>query len=451
MTNHRNDSNKEVTPGESGNLGHTTSQHNPTEPLGLKRRHFMGTALALDAAALLAACGGGGGGGDAAGSGSGSGSASGSSSASSSSSGTSSSSGSSSGSNSGSSSGSGSGSGSASPTQWVVTTLAGTGSTTPFANGTGGTATFNFPYGVAVDTSGNVFVADSNNHLIRKITPAGVVSTLAGTTGVSGSDNGQGNTSKFYGLTWIAVDGSGYLYVADLLNQRIRKITPVGVVSNWAGSSGLWGQSGYLDGTAGTARFYNPAGVALDTNGNLYLADSNNHLIRKITPAGEVSTLAGVALTMGYLDGTGGTAKFNSPSGVAVDTSGYVYVADYDNHLIRKISPTGVVSTLAGIGGTSGSANGSGGSATFNNPTGIAIDANGTLYVAEQTNHRVRKISPLGVVSTLAGVGSAGHVDGTGETAIFDSPSGIAVDTSGNLYVGDKSNNLIRKITPIYV
>ena len=422
------------------------STEHSTEPLGLKRRHFMGAALALDAAALLAACGGGGGGdsGNTSGSCSGSSSASssGSSSGSSSASGSASSSASSSASGSSSGSASGSGSASAAPTQWVVSTWAGTG-TASFTDGTGSTAAFNAPYGIAMDRSGHLYVGDYNNHRIRKITPAGVVSTLAG-SGATGFNDGTGGGATFHLPSGVALDSSGNVYVADYNNHLIRKVSPAGVVTRLAGA----GTYGNVNGSAATAKFDSPYGVAVDTSGNVYVADESNHQIRKITPEGMVSTLAGMG-AVGFEDGTGISAKFNYPSGVALDTNGNLYVADASNNRIRKITQAGVVSTLAGMG-SSGVVNGAGVTATFGNPSGVALDNNGNVYVADYNNHLIRMISPAGVVSTLAGVQLVGHLDGSGVTAKFNYPSGVALDTSGNVYVADSNNHRIRKITPIF-
>jgi len=319
----------------------------------------------------------------------------------------------------------------------IVTTLA--GSTDGYVEGTGTNAKFDLPFGVAVDTSGNVYVADSRNHRIRKITPAGVVTTLAG-SGTGGYADGAGTAAQFFRPQGVAVDSAGNVYVADYLNNnRIRKITPAGVVTTLAGS----GTSGYADGTGTAAQFNNPHGVAVDIAGNIYVADRSNGRIRKITPAGVVSTLAGS--TDGYADGTGASAKFGLPYGVAVDTSGNVYVADTYNHRIRKITPAGVVSTLAGSD-TFGSADGAGDAALFWEPIGVAVDSAGNVYVADTNNHRIRKITPTGVVTTLAG-STSGYADGTGAAAQFYFPSGVAVDTAGNVYVADTYNHRIRKIS----
>jgi sugar lactone lactonase YvrE len=303
-----------------------------------------------------------------------------------------------------------------------------------FADGIGSDTRFYFPNGVAIDTAGNLYVADSRKCRIRKITLAGGVSTLAG--GGRGFADGIGSDAKFYAPSDIAIDAAGHLYVTDIVNNRIRKITPAGEVSTFAGS-----EKGFADGAGSDARFDDPKGITIDAAGNLYVADSGNHRIRKITPAGKVSTLAGGE--EGFADGIGSDAKFDDPEGITIDAAGNLYVADTFNYRVRKVTPAGNVSTLAG--GEEGFADGIGDAAKFDIPTGIAIDAAGNLYVADRGNHRVRKITPAGEVSTFAG-GEEGFADGIGSDAKFDSPSGIAIDAVGHLYVTDSGNRRIRKI-----
>jgi sugar lactone lactonase YvrE len=326
----------------------------------------------------------------------------------------------------------------------VVTTLAGSADQSPgSADGTGAAASFNWPEGVAVDGSGNVFVADSRNNTIRRITPAGVVTTLAGTAGSWGSADGTGAAARFNGPSGVAVDGAGNVFVADSDNT-IRKITPTRAVTTFAGTADSTGSS---DGTGATARFSSPSGVAVDGAGNVFVADSGNNTIRKITPAGMVTTLAGAA-SSGSADGTGAAARFNSPESVAVDGAGNVFVADWGNSTIRKITPSGVVTTFAGTAGSYGSADGTGAAASFSFPTGVAVDGSGNLFVADLGNSTIRKITPAGVVTTLAGTaGSSGSADGTGAAARFNGPHGVAVDGSGDVFVADTGNNAIRKIS----
>ncbi len=322
-----------------------------------------------------------------------------------------------------------------------VTTVAGT--TTPgSANGVGSAASFDFPFGAAVDASGYLYVADRSNNMIRKISPAGVVTTLAG-SGATGSADGTGSAASFNTPVGMAVDGNGNVYVAETVGNVVRKISPAGVVTTLAGS----GASGYADGTGSAASFHTPAGLAVDAAGNLYLADSGNHMIRRISPAGVVTTLAGSAAS-GHADGTGSAASFKNPAAVAVDAGGNLYVADMGNHMIRKVSPAGAVTTLAGST-ASGFADGTGSAASFNGPYGIAVDAIGHVYVADTFNSAIRRISPAGVVTTLAGSPTSGQADGTGSAASFRNPTAVAVDAGGSVYVSDANNNMVRKITPV--
>jgi sugar lactone lactonase YvrE len=327
----------------------------------------------------------------------------------------------------------------------VVTTLAGAG-TQGSTDGTRWAASFYCPQGIAVGASGNVYVADSGNSTIRKITSAGVVTTLAGTAGTQGSADGTGSAASFAWPQGIAVDASGNVYVADTYNYTIRKITSKGVVTTLAGTAGVWGST---DGTGSAASFAWPQGIAVDASGNIYVADTENCTIRKITSAGVVTTLAGTAGNFSSTNGTGPAASFEYPWGIAVDASGNVYVADTENSTIRKITSKGVVTTLAGTAGVWGSTDGTGSAASFDWPRGIAVDASGNVYVADTSNETIRKITSAGVVTTLAGTaGTQGSTDGTGPAASFDGPVGIAVDASGNVYVVDWGNPMIRKITP---
>jgi len=315
-------------------------------------------------------------------------------------------------------------------------------------------ARFKNPRDVAVDSkSGNIYVADGGNQLIRKITPAGAVSTLAGQSGTAGDDNDIGAAAQFRFPAGIAVDSrDGNIYVADRNNHLIRKIIiSTGAVSTLAGQSGTAGDD---NGIGAAAQFRLPSGIAVgsrDGNIEIYVADQVNHRIRKITPAGEVSDLAGQSgTTGGYADGAGAAAQFDDPTGIAVDSkSGNIYVADSHNHCIRKIiASTGEVSTLAGsTENYHGDADGTAQDARFFNPIDVAVDSkSGDIYVADQGNHRIRKITPAGVVSTLAG-STGGYADGIGAAARFDNPAGIAVDSkSGNIYVADRGNHRIRKI-----
>ncbi len=331
----------------------------------------------------------------------------------------------------------------------TVTTLAGTVGRAGAADGTGTAASFNLPSGAAVDSSGNIYIADYGNSVIRKITAAGVVTTLAGQAGVTGSADGTGTAARFLRPTSVAVDTSGNVYVADSGNHVIRKVTSAGVVTTLAGNPTV---AGAVDGTGVSAGFNNPRGVAVDGSGNVYVADTGNNAIRKITSAGAVTTLAGLSGTYGSTDGTGSDARFNFPNSVALDSAGNIYVADEINNTIRRVTPSGTVTTLAGSAGTAGSADGTGSAASFHQPTSVAVNqATGDIYVADLGNVMIRKVTSAGVVTTLAGVsGIFGAQDGSGHItnpALFSVPSGTATSAAGYIYVADAGNNMIRQIT----
>ncbi len=325
-----------------------------------------------------------------------------------------------------------------------IRTLAG-GVTPGALNGFGSHARFNYPGGVAVDGAGNVYVADTLNSIIRRIAADGGVSTLAGLAGEYGSSDGAEAAARFYGPQAIAADGAGQLYLADTVNSTIRKVTPAGEVSTLAGVPGDFNS---FDGAGAAAQFHHPEGVAVDAGGNLYVADTWNHTIRKITPAGLVSTLAGLAGYCGSADGTNSKARFNRPTGLVVDGVTNLFVADTFNHTLRQISPAGKVTTVAGLPGVWGSADGANSAARFYLPQGIAITADGDLLVADSGNQTLRKVSPVGtnwVVSTVAGLpGLAGSVNGSDGHARFCFPAGLALDNAGCLYVADAANHLIR-------
>jgi hypothetical protein len=328
----------------------------------------------------------------------------------------------------------------------AVTTLAGTPNTFGSADGFGADARFNSPQGVAVDSGGNVYVADSRSSTLRKINAARVVNTLAGTAGLMGTADGTGAAARFDFPVGVAADSAGNVYVADSNNNTLRKITAAGVVTTLAGTARVRGGA---DGTGTNASFNAPQGVAVDGAGNVYVADWSGHTIRKVTTGGVVTTLAGSADMAGSADGTGAAARFTSPQGLAVDGAGNLYVTDQSNHTIRKVTPDGVVTTLAGSAGVAGSADGTGTAARFNNPLGVAVDSAGNLYVTDSSNHTLRKVTPDGVVTTLAGRASVpGSADGTGATARFNFLAGVAVDSAGNVYVTEFRDSTLRKVTP---
>lgn len=327
-----------------------------------------------------------------------------------------------------------------------VTTLAGTAGQSGSTNATGAAARFNFPLGVAVDASGNSYIADESNHVIRKITNAGVVTTLAGTAGQSGSDDGTGSAARFNSPSGLAIDATGNLYVADTMNHTIRRITPAGEVTTIAGSAG---DAGSLNGTGNASRFNAPQGVAVNAT-NLFIADTGNHTVRRVVLAtGVVTTLAGTAGQSGSADGAGAAARFNSPTGIAADAANRTWVADAGNNTIRAVSAAGTVTTLAGLAGTQGAADGTGSAARFNEASALAFHtAPGVadLYLLDTENHTVRKIATAtGVVTTMAGLpGTPGSTDGDGSTARFRFPAGIAVSSTGSAYIADTANHTVR-------
>lgn len=303
----------------------------------------------------------------------------------------------------------------------------------------------NLAGGVTIDSANTLYFSDTGDHVVRAFTSIGAASTLAGTMPQPGSADGSGAAAQFNGPKGIRSDASGNLYLADTLNHIVRRVTPDGVVSTLAGTAGAQGST---DGSGAAARFLYPHDVAVDASGNLYVADSFNNTIRKVTPAGVVSTLAGAAGQVGSADGSGAAARFNSPQGIAVDAAGNVYVADRWNYTIRKITPDGAVSTLAGTAGEFGSVNGIGSAARFGAPGDMTIDADGNLYLID-SGSTIRKITPTGTVSTLAGSsGQWGDADGNGPAARFRMPEGIGIDAAGNLYVADTGNHAIRRVTP---
>jgi len=320
------------------------------------------------------------------------------------------------------------------------------GKTSTFYQGNGGT--LNGPQGIAVDAQGNVY--SSAHHTIYKITPAGVISVLAG-SGVAGNNNAQGALASFNAPIGIAVDGQGNVYVADSGNNLIREISPAGLVTTLAGN----GVAAIKNGPNLTASFNDPAGVAVDNVGNVYVADlepdaSGNYGLRKISPAGMVSTIANPTSQFGGTWGTGnGAVNPLNFFALTVDAAGNVYVTGGNGGVIDKITPTGVVSTFAGNFGVQSELDGTPDKATFSNPVGLAADAAGNLYVSN--NSAVRKVTPQGIVSTLAGLyPNQGSTDGTGASATFSlNPGGVAVDGQGNVYLADNGNLSIRKISAV--
>jgi sugar lactone lactonase YvrE len=305
---------------------------------------------------------------------------------------------------------------------YVFTVVA--GGTEGSKDSAGTAAQFKWPHGLSIDTDANVFVADRGNHVIRKIRRDGVVSTLAGSPGQFGAEDGDGSAAHFRYPTATAVDASGNVYVSDSSNDLIRKITPGGVVSTLAGSPGI---AGYADGNGNAAQFNNPTGLAVDKNGNVFVADSVNKVIRKITKDREVTTFAGSGGGAGTNDGDTKSARFAFPSDVALDREGNLYVTD--NSAIRKIDTHGMVSTLAGSPDETGSTDGTGAAARFSHSISLAVSPAGNVYVADVERKNIRKITPTGVVKTIRNSTGPGP---------FVKPVSVALDDKEQIYVADE-------------
>lgn len=335
--------------------------------------------------------------------------------------------------------------------QNFVTMYAGTGSP-GYVNGDTSIASFNKPFGICIDQQGNLFIADAYNHVIRKISTEGIVSTYAG-SGVAGYLDGEASQAKFNQPINICFDPSGNMYVSDFLNQRIRKIDASGWVTTIAGS----GQAGLLDGVAAVAQFNYPRGICLDDTGNIYIGDSWNHRIRKISTDGLVTTWAGGGSTIGvqsvgdYADGSDTSARFYTPCELSIDGLNNIFVADAYNHRIRMIDPLRMVTTVAGSGesgpNSGGFLDGPALEARFNTPTAVFVAMDGNIYVGDGINQRVRIINTEMMVSTFAGSGDTGFENGPDSLATFNFPRGCVMDDNlHRLYVVDYNNHAIRII-----
>ncbi len=299
------------------------------------------------------------------------------------------------------------------------------------------------PAGVATDLAGNVYVAASGHHVIRRLSPAGLITTFAGTEGQPGSRDGPTSEAQFAFPDGLATDGEGHVYVSDWGNHTIRKIAADGLVSTLAGQAGLPGSS---DGTGTTARFFKPRGIAADGRGHVYVADSGNYTVRRISPTGEVTIVAGETGVAGALDT--GTPISSAPKAVAVDSAGNLFVVDRDYHTIVKVTQAGNATVFAGAAGVPGSDDGIGSAARFHHPNALAIDGTDSLYVADTNNNIVRKITADGKVSTVAGLaGNPGTADGPATESRFVAPRGIATDGAGNVYVADAAAHTVRRIS----
>lgn len=360
----------------------------------------------------------------------------------------------------------------AQPTSYTISTYAGTGpsgiiSAGTYSSGAGFSgdgsaptaAQFNLPIAIALDSQHNLYVADANNFRIRKIS-GGKISTIAGSGQVGYSGDGGAATSASFDIPYgIAVDSAGNVYVSDTKNQIVRQVNTKGVINTFAGNNCCYGY--FADGVAATdptASLNNPVGLAIDSAGNLYIADLGDARVRVVSKAGIINTVAGgfpgTDPGSGQYGGDNGPAvpcNLNFPLGMAVDEQGNVYIADSENHRIRKVTPGGIITTVAG-NGTKGFS-GDGGPATqaqLNRPWAVAVDSVGDIFIADYNNSRIREVNTSGIITTIAGGAGLGY-SGDGGPALrasLSNPTGLALDTNGNLYVADAANNVIRLLTP---
>jgi sugar lactone lactonase YvrE len=344
----------------------------------------------------------------------------------------------------------------ASSQPYTFGTVVGSVSNPGSADGTNAAAQFTSPKGLTLSPGGDLFLMDGG--ALRKIASWGgnwAVTTIAGMIGQNSFADGTNSNARFRDPQGVAVDAAGNIYVADTYNHAIRRVAYDGnnwVVTTIAGPKPPYASFGMTDGLNNAARFHNPYGICVDAATNLYVADSWNHTIRKISTVGAdwvVSTLAGLPGVPGSDNGTNMVARFNTPVSVALDPAGNVYVADFKNNIIRKVTPIAgewAVTTPAGTAGSSGAVDAMGTAARFYLPQSVTLDAAQNVFVADSGNNLIRKISPAGLVATLAGSsGVPGSVDGTGNTALFNQPYGIAVDSTGTLYVSDFLGYAIRQ------
>jgi sugar lactone lactonase YvrE len=349
----------------------------------------------------------------------------------------------------------------------VITTVAGKNSAGFSGDGElAASAQLNAPSGSAVDTAGNLFIADTQNHRIRKVTPDGIISTVAGggyypNNGLDGQigDGGLATSAHLSYPTSVAIDNAGNLYIADTGENCIRKVVPNGIISTVAGIAYVdpngEGAYGGDNGPATSAWLYVPESVAIDTSGNLYIADSGNHKVRKVTPDGIIRRIAGGVWSYNpnqFYVGDGGPATsawMFWPTSVAVDISGNLFIAD--NHRIRKVAPDGFITTVAGTGTSGFSGDGELATSALLNPNGIAVDIAGNLFITDTDHNRIRRVTPRGIITTVAGNGESGFFGDSGPAihAELNDPCGITLDSNGNLFFADTGNNRIRKVTAL--
>jgi len=334
----------------------------------------------------------------------------------------------------------------------IITTISGNG--IEASGGDGGPASaaeLSIPSSVAIDRAGNIFITDPVDNCIREINTSGIINTIAGIAGTEGysGDGGPATAAELYTPYGVAVDNSGNIYIADQGNNAVRKVNAAGIISTIAGT----GSAGYSgDGGTGASAALNwPNAVAADDSGNVYIADLGNNCIRKVNASGTITTIAGNGF-FGY-GGDGGpatAAQLWEPYSVAVDNSGNIFISDFDDWHIRKINSSGIISSIAGNGTQGYSGDGeSATAAELDEPTGVTVDREGNVYFNDASNYRVRKINPFGIISTIAGFGALGYSGDSGPaiSAEISSATGVAVDNDGNVYIADTDNDRIRKVT----
>lgn len=325
---------------------------------------------------------------------------------------------------------------------YTTTTSYFSGGEAGYEDGTPQKSKFGTLYNIATNVEGVMFAADLGNSLVRRIETDGSTSTVVGSP-LSGFGDGKGNQALMKFPIGIELAPDGSIFVADHENHAIRKVLPDGTLVTVAGHPD---RPGLIDGNLATAQFKRPYGVKLDKTGILWICDTENGLIRKLSPDGQVTTFAGS--TPGYADGKLRDAKFYMPSYLNFDENGNIFIADKHNHCIRKITSDGMVTTFAGMPTHTGYRDGEAGQAMFNQPCNIQIDKLGNLYVNDLWNHCIRLVYPDGYVTTLAGKGGIeGYKEGPGENALFKHPQGCTLDKDGNLFVTDSANQRIRKLT----
>lgn len=332
----------------------------------------------------------------------------------------------------------------------LITTVAGSVSGYSGDGGIATAAKLAYPAAVAVGDSSKLYIADKQNNCIRRISPTGIITTIAGVpTGGYGGDGGPATNARMNAPTGVAVDAAKNIYIADQGNNCIRRVSAAGVITTIAGT-GAAGYSG--DGGAATAAMLStPVALAVDGGGNVFVADQTNNRIRKISPTGIITTVAGSGATSGFSgDGFAATAALLSgPVGIAVTSSGALYIVDQMNNRIRMVNPAGVISTVAGTGVSGYTGDGGNAlSARFNFPTGVAATDSGYIYIAEGNNNAIRKVDLSGIITTIAGDGSSGFAgDGGAATAArLSAPNSLAIDAAGKIFVADAGNNRVRKI-----